>query len=167
MFGIQEQKQIIFVGIYLLGHNMKGTYLIKKYKDGKLIWQSEPMENLIMKSSGYGLNLVMRQLAGDTTYGIEITKAKIGDDDTAPTDNDTDLGNVLVDNIDIASQSVSNNILVLEIFISDDDLPDDDYKEFGLFIGNQLFARSVISPTYTKASGEDTTIEYTITSNNT
>lgn len=140
-----------------------GVLTIKKYREGKLIWQSEPMENLVVSSSGYGRNLVMRQLAGDNTYGIEIDSAAVGDDDTTPVDTNTGLGNSLVSGISISDISATNDVLNIEVFASDTTLPDDDYKEFGLFIGGRLFSRVIISPTYSKATGEDTIFSYVIT----
>ena len=145
------------------GLKLKGTLVIKKYKNGKLIWQSSPMSNLVVSGSGgYGRNLIMRRLAGDATYGIAIDSARIGDGTTPPADSDTNLQNVLVSGISITNAVVSNDGVQFDIFVSSATLPDDTYAEFGLFIGGRLFSRVLISPTYTKATGEDTTFSYTI-----
>jgi hypothetical protein len=141
-----------------------GVLTIKKFRDGKLIWQSEPMHNLVVSSDGYGRNLIMRGLKGDSTYGIKIDSAAVGDGTGAPADGDTALGNALVSSISISNLTlIAHDVLVVDVFASDATLPDDDYKEFGLFIGGRLFSRVAISPTYSKATGEDTIFTYTLT----
>lgn len=140
-----------------------GVLVIKKYKDGKLIWQSKPHPNLVVSSSGYGRNLVLRRLAGDTTYGIAIDSAAIGSGSTAPTDADTGLQTSVLGSITISNTSVSNDVATISVFISDGSLANGTYREFGFFIGGRLFSRILISPAYTKASGEDTTFVYTLT----
>lgn len=141
-----------------------GVLTIKKYKDGKLISQSEHKNKVVSGAGGYGRNLIMRQLIGDTTYGIEIDSASIGDGSTAPADSDTALGNSLVSGISISNSSLANNVATIDVFASDGTLPDDTYNEFGFFIGGRLFSRILISPAYTKATGEDTIFSYTLTS---
>lgn len=143
---------------------LSGVLVIKKWKDGKLIWQSEPIKNKVVSSSGYGRNLVLRRLIGDTTYGIAIDSAKIGSGTTAPTDSDTDLQTAVVSGISISNSSVSNDVATIDVFISDGTLPNGTYGEFGFFISGRMFSRILISPVYTKASGEDTTFTYTLTS---
>lgn len=120
-------------------------------------------DNIVVSSSGYGKNIVARQLIGDTTYAIEIDSAQIGDDNTTPTVSDTGLGNALETGISVATSSVSNNVVSLDFFMADGDLPNDTYEEFGIFCNGRLFARSIISPAYTKGSSEDTLINYSIT----
>ena len=103
-------------------------------------------------------------MLGDLTNDIEITKAKTGDDNTAATDGDTDLGNTILDNIAIASRiETSLGVATYIFFMTDSDLTNGTYREFAPFCVNQIFARSVISPEHTKASGEDTQISYEIT----
>lgn len=140
-----------------------GHLTIRGYRDGALIRETGPIPNKVVSGSGgYGRNLVARQLAGDTTYPLEIDSAALGDDDTAPADSDTALGNSLVSGIGITNIVVSNNSLQIDVFIADGSLADDTYKEFGLFCAGRLFARILISPSYTKATGEDTLFTYTL-----
>ena len=142
-----------------------GRYRFTTYKAGtkEVIRQTPWIKNKIVSSSGYGLNIIARILSGDTTYGLTITQAKIGDDNTPPTLADTGLGNAVLSNIPVANQSVSNSVVTLLFFMADIDLPNGTYEEFGIFCTNQLFARSIISPAYTKASNEDTQAEYELT----
>ncbi len=140
-----------------------GYLRIRAMRDGIVVRETDPIPNKVVSGSGgYGRNLVARQLAGDTTYPLEIDSAALGDDDTAPADSDTALGNSLVSGIGITNIVVSNNSLQIDVFIADGSLPDDTYKELGLFCGGRLFARILISPSYTKATGEDTLFTYTL-----
>ena len=142
-----------------------GKYRITTFKAGTkdVVRQSDWIDNMIVSSSGYGLNLIARLLANDNTYPLTITQAKIGDDNTAVVVGDTDLGNTLVGGILVANQVVADNVVTFLFFMSDSELPDDTYEEFGIFCTNQMFARSVISPAYTKSTLEDTQVDYELT----
>lgn len=145
-----------------------GSLVIKTYKDGVLVRETAPMKNKIVSGSGgYGRNLVIRQLAGDTTYGIAIGSAGIGTGTTAPVDANTGLETVVVQDVAISNVAVSNDEVVVDVFMSASTLVNGSYTEFALFISTggarRLFSRVIISPTYTKATGEDTTFSYTIT----
>lgn len=133
-----------------------------------ILRKSKWHKNLVVSNTNHGLNLILQHLAGTTTYALEITSAKIGDDNTAATNNDTDLGNALVSDIVIATMTeTTTSQLTFEFFMTDSELAEDTYEEFGLFATNQLFARSIISPGYVKSIGEDTKVEYVINLNNT
>lgn len=140
-----------------------GKLRIRKYKNGKCIHDQTEHNLVVSGSGGYGRNLVIRQLANDTTYGIAITQAKIGTGTTAPVDGDTDLETTVLSNISVADEQVSNDSVVFQFFIPDGDLADGTYTEFGMFIGSRLFSRALFSSSYSKSSGEDTRIDYTIT----
>jgi hypothetical protein len=140
-----------------------GFLTIKTYRDGELVRQSPRMRNKVVTSEGYGRNLILRWLAGDATLPIVIDSAAVGDDDTAAADADTGLGNALVSDIPITNMSVTDNVLNVDVFVSDANLPDDTYEEFGLFMNGRMLTRVIISPAYTKASGEDTLFSYELT----
>lgn len=140
-----------------------GSLRIRALRDGVVLRETGPIPNKVVSGSGgYGRNLVARALKGDTTYPLEIDSAALGDDDTAPADSDTDLGNALVTGVGITNIEVSNNSLQIDVFIADGNLPDGTYKEFGLYCNGRLFARILISPSYTKVPGEDTLFTYTL-----
>lgn len=122
-------------------------------------------ENLIMLAQDVGLNLIMQHLSGDTSYPLEINFAAIGTGTTAPASDDTTLESTSVANIPRAIGELTDvDTYYTEWFITNDELPNGEYTEFGLFCGAQLFARSLIqSPTHTKADNEDTLIVYSIT----
>jgi hypothetical protein len=151
------------------GHHDKahaqGVLTIRTYRAGtrELLKELGPFKNKFVSSEGYGRNLLLRQMTGDDALPIEITSVALGDDDTPAADGDTGLGNELIDDIPLTSISVANNVLSLDVFVSDANLPDDTYAEFGLFATDRLMARIVIDPAYTKASGEDTLFSYELT----
>lgn len=143
--------------------HIDGYLTIKTYKNGELVREIGPFKNKVVSSEGRGRNLLARALAGDPTYSPEITSASLGNYTFPPSDADVMLGGELVDDIPITNMTVVNDVLTVDIFVADANLPDDVYEEFGLFAGTQLMTRLVISPAYTKASGEDTLFTYTLT----
>ena len=87
-----------------------GQYRITRFKAGtkEVIHQSAWIKNLIVSNDTNGLNIVARQLAGDTTYPIEITGCKMGSGTTTPTINDTDIETD--ETVLIARSTILNNI---------------------------------------------------------
>lgn len=145
-----------------------GSFVIKTWdsKTGKLLWQSKPIKNKVVSSSGYGRNIVIRNLVGDDTYQIEIDGAIIGTGTTAPADSDTGLVTpttlTTISVIPVASYLISNDTVIISFFVTDADLPNGTYKEFGMKCGSQLFSRALITPNFTKGSNQNTSIDYTI-----
>lgn len=139
-----------------------GTLTIRRFFHGELTWQSKPLPNKVVSSSGYGRNLITRQLAGDGTYPIEIDSAKLGTSSTAAADAQTDLIAATVSSIPITNKVAVDDDLTVDVFVTDANLPNGTYSEFGLFCNGQMLARIVISPSYTKGSGEDTLFTYSL-----
>lgn len=147
---------------------LKGSYTLKVFKAGtKELLRESHHENLVVLNANRGLNLLIQALGGLTIYPLEIDNASIGTGDNVPADSDTDLETPVLENIIKARTTINVDNLILEFFMTNDELANGTYTEFGLFCGNQLFARSIISPSHTKADFEDTLIEYTITADNT
>jgi len=121
------------------------------------------MPNKVVTSDGYGRNLLLRQLAGITTFPIVINTLAVGSGTTAPVDANIALQTPLVSNIPITEMIVVNNVLTVKCFVVDANLANGTYAELGLFCSLRLFARILISPTYTKTTGEDTLFTYTST----
>lgn len=143
--------------------HLSGELVIRKFKDGKEIWRSKPLKNKVVSSTGYGRNLILNWMAGVTTYPIVINSMALGDDNTAPTDGDTGLGNSLVSGLSITDITVSNDEMTIDVFVADGSLADDTYEEVGFFVTGRLMSRIILSPAYTKASGEDTLFTYQLT----
>lgn len=146
-----------------------GKYRFKKFDSttGELKSVSPWINNLVVASDNHGLGIIMQQLIGVKTYPLEITQGKIGTGTTPPTSANTDLQTTALAGILRATQTFTATSCTMEFYISNTDLANGTYTEFGLFCGNQLFARSIISPSYSKSTNEDTGIEYLITSSNT
>jgi hypothetical protein len=145
-----------------------GKYRFKTYDSdsGELLRKSEWVDNLVVAGTNHGLGLFMQNLIGISTYPLEITHAKIGTGTTATANGDTDLETITFGPILRATQQFTATSATIEFFISNNELPNGTYTEFGLFCDQQLFARSIISPSYSKSTNEDTGIEYIITSTN-
>ncbi len=144
--------------------NIKGSYKYKVLEKGKVIYESPKIDNLIViNDNPSGLYILFSRMLGSKTHDIEITSAGIGTSTDAPAITDTDLKEAVLKNIPHAQRSrIADDEISLEYFISDSELADDTYNEFGLYCGNKLFARSIISPAFIKSSGQDFSLEYTI-----
>jgi len=150
---------------------MKGRVRIVTRRAGtdEILRTSPWYQNMIMLGTNTGKDLILDHLNGDDTYPLELGYADIGTGSTAPAASDTALETAAARALK-ANGSVSSNVLTLQYFFPDGDLPDDDYTEFGTFCGGtgavdsgQIFNRVLFGSTYTKASGEDTTIEIEFT----
>lgn len=144
---------------------ISGELVITKFRDGRVVSVSEPMKNKVVSSSGYGRNIIARLLANDSTYGLYVNSASIGTGTNSPADGDTNLQTPVLTGITITNASVANNVLTIDVFVASGTLANGTYSEFGLFVDstNRLFSRVLISPSYTKATGEDTLFTYTLT----
>lgn len=140
-----------------------GYLTISTFKDGERVSTVGPFPNKVVSSSGYGRNLIARRLAGDASLPIQIDSASVGDSNTAAADAQIDLVSPLVTDIPITDSTAVSDIVTVDVFAADANLPDDTYREFGLFCDGRLFARVVISPAYTKVAGEDTLFTYELT----
>jgi hypothetical protein len=124
------------------------------------------MHNIVVINATRGLNILIRHLTDDTAIDLVVSSASIGTGNTAPSVNDTSLDVSVLSGIPVARATANTDNAVIEFFITDSELADGTYKEFGLFVNRsneKLFARSLITPNHTKSAGEDTLVEYTIT----
>ena len=143
----------------------KGRYQIKVLDSvtGELKRTSPWIQNQVMSNNNNGVRVFIQYLLNNKVNPITITSAKIGSGSTTPTVDDTDLEAPVTSNIPIARKAnVGGTTAQFEFFITDASLPDGTYNEFGIFMGAIIFARSIISPAFTKATGEDTQITYEV-----
>lgn len=150
---------------------LTGEVKWQKFKAGtnELIAESDWMPNKVMANDARGVYQVLDQLAGITTYDLEITHADIGDDNTTPDAADTDLTNGLVrGQLGLASRSGAT--ATFRFFYPDALTPDDTYLEFGMFANGtaslgtgRIFNHLVFSEDLIKATGEDVSIVCRIT----
>lgn len=165
-------RQFLLRLLKTLGVNVftiKGRYRFYKTDSitGDVLSVSDWIPNLVVNGTGTGVNIIARLIGNDSTYPLPITKCKIGTGTTAPTNADTDIQTGGITKSSVSDQVVSGNVVTLSFFYTSAELPNNTYTEFAIFCVNQLFARSIISPSYTKGTNEDTTIEYEITVSNT
>jgi hypothetical protein len=153
--------------------NLQGKYRIitTDSKTGKEIRKTPFYKNIVVDGTNTGFNLILKRLYGTNTYSLNINYLDIGDDNTTPTTADTLLGNAVA-RASIATKSIDTTSITYRFFFPDIDLPNGDYEEVGLFIDGtssidtgQMFTHSLFDSTYTKATGEDTTIEYILSKN--
>lgn len=150
------------------GFNFKGKYRIITTDSltGEVLKVSPWIENLIMLGTNTGVNLILARLANVLTYDCIVTSGEIGTGTTPAAASDTALVTPTVTGIAVASAAVASGSILLSFFIPSGTLANGTYNEFLLRCGTQAFARSIISPAYTKGTNQDTTIEYTINGTN-
>ena len=139
--------------------NIAGRFEVISLENGREMWRSPVMENKILDA---GLALIIQHHTGNDSNALEITSLEIGDGDTAVSGSDTALDNLVLAGVIPSKSTPSGSSIVLEFFIVDAELPDGDYEELGLRAGATLYTRARFNNTYTKVSGRDTIIRYTL-----
>lgn len=172
---------------------IQGQYVIRQYEGGQIKYKTEyvktlsgkliakhvvdkeslkglkPVSEQIVKnkivsgSGGYGANLLLRAMTNDPTYSAHLDEVCFGTGTNVPSASDTALQTETVSGIGFADTTITNNVLVIDIFVPNLSMPDDTYREVGLKMDGRLFARSALN--YVKTTNKDTTLEYTITFN--
>lgn len=126
-------------------------------------------KNLVMLGTNTGKSLILQRLNATNTYSLNISHGEIGTGNTAPAASDTALDTPEVREAK-AVGSISTNILTMQFFFPDADLPNDTYYEFGTFVdgsgtlgSGQIFNRALFGIPYEKGTNEDTTVEVEFT----
>jgi hypothetical protein len=148
---------------------IKGYFcIIKTDKDGNEISRTKIQPNMVVDNTNNGFDLIMQRLYGDNTYSLNITYLEIGDGDTAPTLADTTLENSVARTAVATKQRIGTTI-VFRFFFADGDLANGTYNEVSLWVDGSatietgaMFTRALFGAPYTKATGENTTIEYIV-----
>lgn len=138
--------------------NIKGHFEIISLENGREVWRSPIMANLVLNA---GIGLLIAQHAG-TVNSLAITSLEIGKGTTPVAASQTALANMIVNAITPARFIPSPTSLVIEFFVVDGELPDDTYTELGLRAGATLYTRALFASPYTKVTGRDTIIRYTL-----
>lgn len=180
---------IVTVKRYKKGTIYKARKLLAKYSPDKAYLMIQNLfeknfigvgaqnNNIIVSGTNTGRNLIAQQLGDylnigvNTTYPLRISYGEMGTGSTTPANSDTQL-TTPSDRTPIALSTVSGNVVTSQFFWADAELANATYYEFGTFTGGsatlssgQLFNHALFSPSYTKASGEDTTVEVEFTIN--
>lgn len=145
---------------------------ITTLKNGSILRQTGWLKNKVVLSPDNGRNLITQALSGDYTGSLEITHCELGTGTTDVTDNDTITESGAI-RIQRAYVSVASNVLTLKFFFSDAILTDGTYNELTMWMdgsasisSGHLFNRLMFSTSaYTKATGEDTSVEIKCTLN--
>lgn len=153
-------------------NNLNGKCKITKTDlSGNVILETPYYKNLVVDGTDTGFNLILDRLYGTNTYTLNITHLDIGTVNTAPTISDVTLGSAVA-RASIATKSQSIDSVTFNFFFADADLPNGSYEEVGLFVDGsatistgKMFTHALFGSTYTKATGENTTIEYILTKN--
>ncbi|MGI1661391.1 hypothetical protein ACRDNQ_04035 [Palleronia sp. KMU-117] len=140
---------------------IQGRYKIRTSTGRDTGW----IKNLVVTGPNSGIGLITQNLVAGATNSPVIDRAKIGTGTTPAAAGNTDLQTPVLSDIlpTTGLTVVTPSSISLEFFIPDIDLANGTYTEFGLFCGTRLFARSIISPSFTKETGEDVIITYEIT----
>lgn len=118
--------------------------------------------NMIMANAAGGFRAILEAMAGERA-SIEIDECRLGTGTTPPTEANTGLETEAVDDIVIGDVPVvGNKTATFQFFAPSADVPNGTYTEIGFFMQGDMWSRTIIDPSYAKASGEDTTIEYVI-----
>ena len=143
--------------------------IIQDIKAAHHIRRAVECSNLVMDSPNYGLDIIIQRLAGINTYSLNLLWIELGTGTTAPTVNDTGLTTPSIRAAVSLQEDYGATDAIVQAYIIDANLPNATYGEVGSFVdgtssigSGQLFNHALISPTYTKVSGEDTTIEVDI-----
>lgn len=139
---------------------------IERIKSEYFIRTAAKNSNLVMDSVNYGLDLIIQRLVGINTYSLNLQWIEIGTGTTTPTVNDTALTTPSVRAAISLQEDYGATDAIIQAYITDANLPNATYAEVGSFVDGtstigtgQLFNHALISPTYAKVSGQDTTIE--------
>jgi hypothetical protein len=139
---------------------------IEEIKAAYFIHTAVECSNLVMDSPNYGIDLIIQRMIGMNTYSLNILYGEIGTGATAPTLADTALTTPTNRAAVGFQQDYGSTDAVFQFFFSDSQLANQTYYEFGTFVdgtstigSGQIFNHALLSPSYEKSSGQDTTIQ--------
>jgi hypothetical protein len=125
--------------------------------------------NLVMDSPGYGLDLIIQRLVGINTYSLNLAYIELGTGTATPTVNDTALTTPSIRLPVSFQQDYGATDAIVQAYVSDANLPNGTYTEVGAFVdgsatvgSGQIFNHSLLSSSYSKVSGQDTTLNVDI-----
>lgn len=137
-----------------------GQFRIQALRNGKVVRDTGFMKNQVVNNTDHGVQLLIAQMAGDTTNPIDIDSLSIGTGQSARTTAMTDLETPVTTDIPYSTRQASGNEWQGDFFILDAELPDDTYYELGIYMHGQLYATALIDGGFSKVSGEDLLVTY-------
>lgn len=150
-------------------YGIKGMFrVIKLDSDLNPIKFGDWQKNIVVSSNTYGRNIIARQMIGDTSYPIGLTKMVLSTDSATPTDADTAIGGTEIES-DLQTKAVSTsgeaNVITFSAFFTDNELPNDTYYKIGVKMGTRIFTSALLGTEIVKDTGEQYRIDYQITIN--
>lgn len=143
----------------------KVKIVTKKAGTNEILRTTEWYKNLVVSGANTGRNIIIQRLARNNNYSLNITHGEIGTGQITPQNSDTGLNTPIARGI-VTEAIPDVSSVKFQFFMSDSQLPNGTYYEFGTFIdGNsalgsgQLFNHALFGTPYQKNSGEDTTVE--------
>ena len=134
-----------------------GKLTIKEVSDGRVM-QEIVDHNKVVNG---GLNIIIKGLVSSSN-STDITHVGIGTGTTAVQATDTQLQNQTFKSPISSSSEKNSTTGSFSFIISDSSLTNQTYTEVGLFVGNTLFSRLILTTSYTKSAGSDTLITYEV-----
>ena len=117
----------------------------------------------MVSSSGYGRNIIARQLAGDTSILLAITaESSWHRQYRRRQTSDRARVNPLVEDIPITNKVAVDDELTVDVFVADGNLPDDTYQRSCFFIGGRMFCRVVIFSCLHQGVGRGYAVSYSL-----
>lgn len=137
-----------------------GFFRIQTIKNGKVVRDTGLIKNKVMNSIDHGVQLLISQMAGDTSNPIDIDTLSVGTGQSARTVTMTDLETPVATNIPYSKREAIGSEWAGDFFILDAELPNNTYYELGIFMHGQLYATALIDGGFSKVSGEDLLVTY-------
>lgn len=150
---------------------MKGRIRVVTRRAGtdEILRETPWTPNMIMLGTNTGKDLILDRLNSENTYSLNITHADLGTGTTPAAASDTALQTAVARAVK-ATGVVTGSVLSMQFFYADANLANGTYYEFGTFVDGssgtgtgKIFNRALFGSPYTKATGEDTTVELDIT----
>jgi hypothetical protein len=126
--------------------------------------------NLVVDSLNYGIDILVQYLLsaynGSFAFPLGIAYGEIGTGTTTPQSTDTALQTPTNRVSTTYAADSGYNTAITQFFFPDSVLANEDYYEFGTFIGGSvtigsgnMFNHALFSSPYSKSAGTDTTVE--------
>ena len=117
--------------------------------------------NAILVTPSRGSDLITQVIAGLPGSSIEITHCGLGTGTAATDANTTSLQNEVVKELPktrVTSRTATS--ISIDFFLPSGAVPNNTYREMGVWCGAFLFARIVLSPVLSKGSNQDFLVKY-------
>jgi len=140
-----------------------GKLRVQAMRNGEVVRDTGWQKNKVVNAADVGVQLLVKQMAGETALPIAIDTLSIGTGTAARTTSMTDLQTPVTTGIPFTKREAVGNEWAGDFFILDSELPDGTYNELGIFMSSRLYATVLIDGGFSKVSGEDLLVTYKTT----